>query len=88
MRNIDNYICRSETSHEKIPRSLLRGVSLDSAIKAGKTIYLSHTNKGKTEYYDGTEWNLNFNVSKEELKIINLKGSFMEKVRKVFRRSA
>ena len=28
MRNIDNYICRSETSHEKIPRSLLRGVSL------------------------------------------------------------
>ena len=27
MRNIDNYICRSETSHEKIPRSLLRGVS-------------------------------------------------------------
>ena len=63
------------------------GFVIDNAIKEGKTIYLSHTNEGKTEYYDGTEWNLNFNISKEELKIINLKGSFMEKVSKVFRRS-
>lgn len=59
---------------------------ISNVIKEGKIIYVSHTNNGKTEYYDGTEWNLNFNISKEELKIINAKGLFMEKVKKYFRR--
>lgn len=49
-------------------------------------VFVSHDEDGKTDFFDGTDWNLNFNVSKEELKLINSSGSFMERVKKYFRR--
>ena len=51
-----------------------------------KNVYVSYGNDGKTSYYDGTQWNLNFNISKEELKLINSYGDFINRINKYFRR--
>ena len=60
--------------------------NLDCNIRKGKKVYVSFDNFGNTYYYDGTDWNLNFNVSEAELNIINSNGSFLERVEKNFRR--
>ena len=52
----------------------------------GKKVYVSYGDDGKTSYYDGTPWNLYFNISKEELKIINSYGDFIDRINKYFRR--
>ena len=52
----------------------------------GKKVYVSYGADGKTSYYDGTPWNLYFNISKEELKIINSYGDFIDRINKYFRR--
>ena len=53
---------------------------------SGKKIYVSYGDDGKTSYYDGTQWNLKFNISKEELKLINSYGPFIDRINKYFRR--
>lgn len=55
-------------------------------IKRKKKVYVSYDNVGKTDYFDGKDWNLNFYVSIEELKLINSNGPFLERVKKYFRR--
>ena len=60
--------------------------NLDCNIRKGKKVYVSYDNFGNTYYYDGTDWNLNFNVSEAELNITNSNGSFFERVEKNFRR--
>ena len=51
-----------------------------------KKVYVSYGADGKTSYYDGTPWNLYFNISKEEIKIINSYGDFIDRINKYFRR--
>lgn len=58
---------------------------LDTKYKKGKTIYVTYDKEGVTNYYDGKDWNLNFLISKEELKLINSSGLFMDRVKKYFR---
>jgi len=60
--------------------------NINKRIYTSKRIYVSFGNNGITDYFDGSEWNLNYNISKEELKIINSSGSFMERVENIFRR--
>lgn len=60
--------------------------NIDYSIKKEKNIYVSYDNFGITYYYDGKDWNLNFVISEEELKIINSNGTFLERVEKYFRR--
>lgn len=60
--------------------------SIDNRMKEDKNIYVSYDLTGRTNYYNGKQWNLDFYVSKEELKIINSIGTFMERVKKYFRR--
>ena len=55
-------------------------------LKRSKNIYVTYDEYGKTDYYDGKEWNLFFDVSKEELKLINSNGDFLERIKKYFRR--
>lgn len=55
-------------------------------IKSIKNIYVTYDEYGKTDYYDGKEWNLFFDISKEELKLINSNGDFLERIKKYFRR--
>ena len=73
-----------------IPESYIAVVSCKFSINRKmyktKKIYVSYDDKGITDHYDGREWNLNFNISKEELKLINSTGSFIEKIEKCFRR--
>lgn len=58
---------------------------LNTKLKKSKTIYVSYGNNGETNYYDGKEWNLPFYISKEELKLINSSGIFIDRVKKYFR---
>ena len=60
--------------------------SIDKKRLKRNKVYVSYDENGKTDFFDGIDWNLSFNVSKEELKIINSSGSFMERVEKYFRR--
>lgn len=61
-------------------------VILNKAITKKKNIYVSFNNEGITNFYDGKEWNLNFNISEVELKLINGSGNIMTKIEKNFRR--
>lgn len=61
-------------------------VILNKAITNKKNIYVSFNNEGITNFYDGKEWNLNFNISEVELKLINSSGNIMTKIKKNFRR--
>lgn len=76
---VDNYI----------PESNIVIVSckfkFNTKLTRNKTIYVSYDKEGKTNYYDGKEWNLNFYISKEELKLINSSGIFIDRVKKYFR---
>lgn len=58
---------------------------LNTELKENKTIYVSYDKDGETNYYDGKEWNLHFYISKEELKLINSGGTFIDRVKKYFR---
>ncbi len=58
---------------------------LNTELKKNKTVYVSYDKDGETNYYDGKEWNLNFYISKEELKLINSRGTFIDRVKKYFR---
>lgn len=59
---------------------------IDRKFRKNKNIYVSYNDDGLTDYFNGTDWNLNFNVSMPELKLINSKGSFLDRVKKIFRR--
>lgn len=59
---------------------------LKRSLFSGKKVYVSYSEDGKTSYYDGTQWNLKFNISKEELKLINSYGNFIDRINKYFRR--
>lgn len=61
-------------------------VSMNIKKYKDKNIYVTFGKDGKTNYYCGKEWWLNYNVTKEELKLINTYGSFDDRVKKVFRR--
>ncbi len=61
-------------------------VILNRTIMKKKNIYVSFNNEGITNFYDGKEWNLNFNISKAELKLINDSENIMTKIEKNFRR--
>ena len=73
-----------------IPESNIAIVSclvvLNKEITKKKNIYVSFNNEGATNFYDGKEWNLNFNISEVELKLINSSGNIMTKIEKNFRR--
>ena len=58
----------------------------NTKFKKKKNIYISYNEEGITNFYDGVEWNLHFLVSKEELKLINSNGEFIDRVKKYFRR--
>lgn len=51
-----------------------------------KNIYVSFDLSGKTYFYDGINWNINYVISKEELKLLNTTGNFMNKIKEIFRR--
>lgn len=61
-------------------------VILNKVITKKKNIYVSFNNEGITNFYDGKEWNLNFNISEAELKLINGSENIMTKIEKNFRR--
>lgn len=61
-------------------------VILNKTIAKKKNIYVSFNNEGITNFYDGKEWNLNFNISQVELKLINGYENIMTKIEKNFRR--
>lgn len=61
-------------------------VILDKKNIKKKNIYVSFNKEGITNFYDGKEWNLNFNISEVELKLINGSGDIMNKIEKNFRR--
>lgn len=61
-------------------------VILNKTITKKKNIYVSFNNEGITNFYDGKEWNLNFNISEVELKLINGSENIMTKIEKNFRR--
>ena len=85
-----NYIVKKYIVDYYIPESIIIVVScrlkFNSKLKKSKTIYVSYDREGKTDYYNGKDWNLQFNISKEELKLINSKGLFIDRVKKYFRR--
>lgn len=83
--NVKHYLITHSISEKNIV-IVSCGFSLNDIETEGKKIYSSHDDNGQTSYYDGKEWNLDFLVSKEELKIINSSGDFMERVEKIFRR--
>jgi len=61
-------------------------VIFNKTITKKKNIYVSFNNEGITNFYDGKEWNLNFNISEVELKLINGSENIMTKIEKNFRR--
>lgn len=77
-------------SSNSIPESNIAIVSclviLNKKITKKKNIYVSFNSEGYTNFYDGKEWNLNFNISEVELKLINGSGNIMTKIEKNFRR--
>lgn len=60
--------------------------SINAELKNSKSIFVSYDNEGLTNYYDGKDWNLQFLISKPELKLINSSGLFIDRVKKYFRR--
>ena len=83
--SVNNYI-KNNTIKEKNIIIISCKFDIEKRFKKNKNIYVSYNNKGITDYYDGSDRNLHFYVSKEELKLINSSGTFMEKVEKIFRR--
>lgn len=83
--SVNNYI-KNNTIKEKNIIIISCKFDIEKSFKKSKNIYVSYNNKGITDYYDGSDRNLHFYVSKEELKLINSSGTFMEKVEKIFRR--
>lgn len=83
--SVNNYI-KNNTIKEKNIIIISCKFDIEKSFKKNKNIYVSYNNKGITDYYDGSDRNLHFYVSKEELKLINSSGTFMEKVEKIFRR--
>lgn len=83
--SVNNYI-KNNTIKEKNIIIISCKFDIEKSFKKNKNIYVSYNNKGITDYYDGSDRNLHFYVSKEELKLINSYGTFMEKVEKIFRR--
>lgn len=61
-------------------------IKLNSKFKKNKTIYVSYNKDGKTNFYNGKDWGLYFYVSKEELKLINSTGAFIDRVENYFRK--
>lgn len=83
--SVNNYI-KNNTIKEKNIVIISCKFDIEKSFKKNKNIYVSYNDEGITDYYDGTDRNLHFYVSKEELKLINSSGTFMEKVEKIFRR--
>lgn len=83
--SVNNYI-KNNTIKEKNIIIISCKFDIEKSFKKNKNIYVSYNNKGITDYYDGSDRNLHFYVSKEELKLINSYGTFIEKVEKIFRR--
>lgn len=83
--SVKNYI-KNNIIKEKNIIIISCKFDIEKSFKKKKNIYVSYNDKGITDYYDGTDRNLHFFVSKEELKLINSSGTFMEKVEKIFRR--
>lgn len=83
--SVNNYI-KNNTINEKNIVIISCKFDIEKSFKKKKNIYVSYNDEGITDYYDGTDRNLHFYVSKEELKLINSSGTFMEKVEKIFRR--
>lgn len=83
--NVEYYL-----SNNKIPEKNIAVVScafkIPMCLFKEKRVYVSYREDERTSYYDGTKWNLYFNVSKEELKIINSYGAFIDRINKYFRR--
>ena len=83
--SVNNYI-KNNIIKEKNIIIISCKFDIEKSFKKNKNIYVSYNDKGITDYYDGTDRNLHFYISKEELKLINSSGTFMEKVEKIFRR--
>lgn len=83
--SVNNYI-KNNAIKEKNIIIISCKFDIEKSFKKNKNIYVSYNDEGITDYYDGTDRNLHFYVSKEELKLINSSGTFMEKVEKIFRR--
>ena len=83
--SVNNYIKNNKNKKKNIIIISCK-FDIEKKFKKNKKIYVSYNDKGITDYYDGADRNLYFNVSKEELKLINSSGTFMEKVEKIFRR--
>ncbi len=84
-----NIVVNDYLSKNYIPESIIVIVScrfrINTNLKKYKTIYVSYNDRGETNYYNGMEWNLHFYISKEELKLINSSGLFIDRVKKCFR---
>ena len=62
------------------------GISNIDEIMKDKNIYVSFDEEGKTRKYDGKQYNLNFEVTKEELLLLDTSDDLMETIRTTFRR--
>lgn len=58
--------------------------SIPKKIK-NKKIYVSYNNNGITDYYDGSQWMLDFKITDSELSLINSYGNILEKIDKSFK---
>lgn len=80
------YYLDKEIILEKYIAIISCTLSLPRKYSSKKKVYVSYDENGKTNYYDGADWDLDFNVSKEELKLINSYGNFIDRVNKYLRR--
>ncbi len=83
--SVNNYI-KNNAIKEKNIIIISCKFDIEKSFKKNKNIYVSYNEEGITDYYDGMDRMLHFYVSKEELKLINSSGTFMERVEKIFRR--
>lgn len=84
-KDVERYI-KNEVIYEKNIVVVSCKINIDKHIIKSKNIYVTYDDGGFTNYYDGEKWNLNFNISTHELKLINSKGKLMDKIKKYFRR--
>lgn len=75
---------------EKIPEKIIAIISckviLPKTTRKNKEVYVTFKENGLTYYYDGKDWNLDFDVSENELKLINSSGDIYNRIKKYFRR--
>lgn len=83
--DVEEYLFKNTISEKNIVIVSCK-FDFNTKFKKKKNIYISYDEDGITYFYDGIEWNLNFPVSKQELKLINSNGEFIERVKKYFRR--